>query len=467
MSQASTLLPQIPSPRWIIGALVTLLTLLGAPPAHGEMVTHEGVHLSLTSDVADPELLADLVAAFDQAVPQWLSFWAIAPQRAEGWRLNGYLMQNPESFRTLGVLPPQVPKFQYGFSMPGTIWVHHQPTAYYNRHLMLHEGVHALALEMFGGCGPSWYMEGVAELLATHRDRQLGSSDESALMLAQANPSFRINDLPRTRSEAPMWGRYRVIRERRQAGTLPPLARVLKLPMNLAGDVESYTWCWAAAMMMTSYPDTRELFINAARNGRDQTPAFTSKFFREIQDQWPVMRARWQLWLHDLEFGFDPARSLVSISVDDPQYNGTPIATEIDSRQGWQSAGVWFPKNTRLRFSASGRCVIVDRKSVDAQDEVLVADWNSEPNGITAKYHGGFPIGQLQACVLPIPNSNSQDLSAPEIRGWVHQPDGSLPTIQIEQPSWLLFRIHDVPGQDGTYQRADNAGNYRVTLQKL
>lgn len=451
--------------RWTVHALLAITTLFASAPVLAEMVTHDGVHLSLTSDIADPELLADLVDAFDQAVPQWFDFWGVAPQRAEGWRVNGYLMRDPDSFRTLGVLPPRVPEFKYGFSMPGTIWVHHQSTAYYNRHLMLHEGVHALALEVFGGCGPSWYMEGVAELLSTHRDRRLISTDGSVPLLAQANQSFQINDLPRNRSEAPMWGRYRVVRERRQANTLPSLASVLKLPMNLAGDVESYTWCWAAAMMMTSYPDTRELFVNAARNGRDQTPAFTSKFFREIQDRWPVLQARWQLWLHDLEFGFDPARSLVSISVDDPRYDGTPITTDIDAGQGWQSVGVWFPKNTRLRFNADGRCVIVDRESVKAQNEFLVADWNSEPDGITAKYHDGFPIGQLQACVLTIPNSDNKTVSTPEIRGWSTKPDGSLPTIQIEQPSWLLLRIHDVPGQDGTYQRADNAGGYRVMLQ--
>ncbi|CAN0487506.1 unnamed protein product, partial [Hapterophycus canaliculatus] len=121
-----------------------------------------------------------------------------------------------------------------------------------------------------------------------------------------------------------------------------------------------------------------------------------SKFFREIQDQWPVLRARWQLWLHDLEFGFDPSRNLVSLSVDDPRYDGAPITTEVDAAQGWQSVGVWFPKNTRLRVGADGHCVIVDRKSIEDKEGILVADWNSEPAGITAKYHDGYPIGQLQ-----------------------------------------------------------------------
>ena len=48
------------------------------------------------------------------------------------------------------------------------IWVRAQPSEYYTRHLMLHEGVHCLAFAAFGGAGPTWYQEGTAELLATH-----------------------------------------------------------------------------------------------------------------------------------------------------------------------------------------------------------------------------------------------------------------------------------------------------------
>ena len=48
-------------------------------------------------------------------------------------------------------------------------WLFDQPTDYYVRHLLLHEGTHVFMVSFLGGCGPGWYMEGTAELLGTHR----------------------------------------------------------------------------------------------------------------------------------------------------------------------------------------------------------------------------------------------------------------------------------------------------------
>ena len=48
--------------------------------------------------------------------------------------------------------------------MGAELWLHDQPTAYYRRHLLLHEGTHVFMASFLGGCGPGWYMEGTAEL---------------------------------------------------------------------------------------------------------------------------------------------------------------------------------------------------------------------------------------------------------------------------------------------------------------
>ena len=449
-------------------AAFALLTKSGVQSSSAEMVTREGMHLRLTSDVADQASLEDFVSAFDAAVPQWCAFWGVPVDRVKSWRIDGYLMRDQDTFRTSGVLPANVPKFQYGFASPAAVWVNHQSTDYYNRHLILHEGVHALAIELFGGGGPSWYMEGTAELLATHRDRRQSKDDanQRPSLLAQSDESFLINDMPRTRVESPMWGRFRVIDEARQANQLPTLSSVMKLPMNLAGDVESYTWCWAAALMMTHYPDTREKFIQAARNGADQTPAFTSKFFRKIQNQWPVIRARWQLWLHDLEYGVDPEKSRVGISVDDPRYDGRPFSLSVDSKLGWQSVGSWFSKNTNLQIGSDGSCVIVAKNSIKTkgESEIVVRDWQSEPTGISARFHRGFPIGQLQVCVLPIPTNLTQVVPPLNIQSWSGLAHDETITVSIRESSWLLFRIHDVPGESGQYQRSDNSGSYDVKI---
>ena len=68
----------------------------------------------------------------------------------------------------------QRPIHQRHFDRP-EFWLYDQPTAYYRRHLMLHEGTHVFMVSFLGGCGPGWYMEGTAELFGTHRlDEQSG-----------------------------------------------------------------------------------------------------------------------------------------------------------------------------------------------------------------------------------------------------------------------------------------------------
>lgn len=431
---------------------------------HAQTITQEGQHLRLTGDVVDEELLTDLVASFDAAVPQWLAFWGLPAARADNWKISGYLMRDREAFQSSGVLPNSIPAFKNGYATPTTIWVTYQNSVYYNRHLLLHEGVHALAMELFGGNGPSWYMEGTAELLATHRDRQHKPPSAHGGLLAQAGGEFRINELPASRSDAPLWGRYRIVQQRRDAGTLPTLASVLKLPADLQGDVDSYTWCWAAAMMFTAYPDTRQAFVSAAERGRDQSPAFTTRFFREIEQQWPALRARWRVWLDDLEYGFDPQLALVDLSTEDPRYDDRSLSLDIQSDRGWQSAGAWFPPGT-LRVQAQGDCVIVAQENIEnnVDDPAVVRNWISTPEGISVHHHRGYPIGQLQYCVLPIPRA---DLKTVERLAVQPLSESQAQTIRIDVPSWLLFRIHDAPGKSGRYQRADNQGAYQVHLAR-
>ncbi len=91
--------------------------------------------------------------------------------RAADWRIRGCLMREKRPFAACGLLPAGLPPFRHGFSRGRQLWLNEQPTAYYRRHLLLHEGTHAFMDAMFGGCGPPWYMEGMAELLATHSYR--------------------------------------------------------------------------------------------------------------------------------------------------------------------------------------------------------------------------------------------------------------------------------------------------------
>ncbi|PHQ37311.1 hypothetical protein [Rhodopirellula bahusiensis] len=425
-----------------------------SPATETGLLTRESQHLRLTSDVDDPALLDDLVQSFDDALPQWLAFWNVPESRATNWKIQAYLMQNVDTFRRSGALPDYLPRFDHGYSTPHTVWIRYQDTTYYNRHLVLHEGVHSLAFELFGAGGPSWYMEGTAELLSLHRDRVPTPSKQppsglsaNAPVLAQSIDAFTINQLPRNRLDTPGWGRYKIVARHRDAGTLPTLKSVLKLPTALNGEVEAYTWCWAASSLFTQSPESREAFLEAAGRGKDRTEAFTSEFYRDVADQWPVLSARWRLLLHDLDYGFDWSRHNLNLSTSDSRASGSPIQMSVTPDQAWQSVGVWFPKGAKLRFAAEGRCHVSP-------------EWVSEPAGITLEYNRGTPLGQLQVCVLPIATPAGATIPRLDVRPVITRTDvartiaestnssdsstavlGSQ-IIEIKEPSWVLLRIN-------------------------
>ena len=69
-----------------IGGIVSLTTpSLSADENNFDetgLLTREGQHLRLTSDVDDALLLNDLIQSFDDSVPQWLAFWGVPESRA-------------------------------------------------------------------------------------------------------------------------------------------------------------------------------------------------------------------------------------------------------------------------------------------------------------------------------------------------------------------------------------------------
>ena len=391
------------------------------------MLQRSGRHIHLSTDAVSMERADALVAAFDAAVPQWIEFWGLEPNALDDWQIKAYVLSDATAARSQGLIPPSVPSFDYGFAMGNTVWVIDQPSQYYTQHLLLHEGVHALMFDQFGGAGPAWYMEGTAELLATHTGR---------------GDSVRINQVPPSREAAPYWGRFKLMVERREASQIPTLETVMRLPRNLRGDVESYGWSWAASMLLSEYPEYCEVFKAAAHNGRDSGAGFTRQVYRRLQSQWPIIIARWRLMCHSLDYGFDWQRERVALSTNDRPWNGRPITTQVAADQGWQSTGQRFEAGTRLQLTASGDCILAQTSK----------PWRSEPVGVTIQYHRGRPLGQLLVCILPLINSEQPTLQPLDIRA-VDQPL----ELQMDQPSWLLFRVNE-----NVADLSDNRGAYSV-----
>ncbi len=388
-----------------------------------------GQHIVLTSDIESEAEANELVASFDHAVEQWREFWGLPERSLDAWSVKAFVMQNKPSFQSAGLIDPRVPDFKEGYALGNSIWIMSQPSPYYTRHLLLHEGVHALAFDQFGGAGPSWFMEGTAELLATHQG---------------AGATTIINRFPADRSSVPYWGRLKLMSQRRDDGAVPTLETVMRYPANLNADVESYGWCWAAAMLLSQYDEYRDVFRASARSGRDSGPNFTRQIYQRLLPEWPAVIARWRLMCHQLDYGFDWSRERVTLSVDDPSWQGQPLAINVAADQGWQSLGVRIPAGSRLNLAAVGRCVIAKRAK----------DWVSEPAGVTIEYVNGRPLGQLVVCLVSVTHTNQPTCESLKTISVASEAE-----ITVEAESWLVLQIND-----RVDSRSENSGVYAVNV---
>jgi len=396
----------------------------------GELVQREGRYVRLTTDLDSQEECDALVESFDAAVPQWIRFWRLPENSAASWKVHAYLIRDKGKFEQKGLIPDSVPDFSFGYTLGNQLWVLAQRSEYYTRHLLLHEGAHSFAFHQFQGAGPTWFMEGTAEMLATHIG--MGST-------------VKINQIPSNPEAVPYWGRFRLIEQLRDANKVPSIETVMRYQSNLQGQVDAYGWSWAATMMLRAYPEYDEAFMHSARDGRDSSPAFNRRLFLKLRSQWPVIGARWRLMCHDLDFGFDWNAERVELSERDPVWNGQPIELKVAADRGWQSAGVRVPPGTKLNMSADGEVTLASDPK----------PWISNPPGITYRYHRGYPMGQLQACILPnakVVSKTVPPLNIVSVAGKTN--------LEVKQFSWLLFRVNDSVGDLG-----NNRGEYRVKIE--
>ena len=153
--------------------------------------------------------------------------------------MTAYIIQDKDAFRRAGLLPESLPPFLHGYQREAEMWVYEQPSDYYRRHLLLHEGTHAFMKWALGGAGPPWYMEGMAELLATHRWQ---------------DGNLVLGTFPQHRDETPYLGRIKIIREEMAAGRGKTLEEIMRYDDRAHLNVEPYAWCWGQPHSSTASP---------------------------------------------------------------------------------------------------------------------------------------------------------------------------------------------------------------------
>jgi hypothetical protein len=332
-----------------------------------------GQHLVLYTNVKSSPAVDELPAVFDQAVPQWADYFGISKDKVRNWQAQGFLIDKAKrgAFEALGLMPAGNEEFPNGISMGREFWLYAQPSDYYTRHLMLHEGTHVFMLSFLGGCGPGWYMEGTAELFGTH------DYDERYKQLT-------LRTMPQDRESVSMWGRIKLIRL--QAGhQMMPLAAVLEIDNRRQLGDDVYAWCWAATKFLDSHPRYRARF----RKLKDSVTAadFNDRFRQTYRGDWAQMQSEWQAFIDTLDYGYDFERNAITFRRGKPLT--APVTVTIAADRGWQTSGVRLEAGKSYRVTASGRYEIAN----DGQP------WPCEPSGVTIDYHDGRPLGMLLGAI--------------------------------------------------------------------
>lgn len=401
--------------------------------------SYSSKHLTLYTDIRDSKSLEEIPGIFDLAVPQWAKFFDVAPQRIADWHMTGFVMQDADRFQRAGLLPSDLPPFLHGYQRGNQFWVYEQPSVYYRRHLVLHEGTHGFMATQFGGAGPPWYMEGSAELLATHRwdgDRRI----------------LELGIIPDSREEFAYWGRLKVIRSGQQTGDIPTIVDIMRYDSRAHLRVEPYAWSWALSLYLANEPRTKSDFAAMARRGNDRSPRFSSNFFRAHRAQWAQLENHWQAFVADLDYGSVAEPQVPTSATGDAKT--LPIQVTISAKRGWQGTKILLRPGDTYELTCSSRYQLgTDPKP-----------WWCEPQGVTLDYHRGQPLGKLLAALVP--EAETPAATAPPRQqgsGSFSQPIvvGRRAFVKVQQPSWLYFKINESSG--GLH---DNVGELEIGVRK-
>jgi hypothetical protein len=384
-----------------------------------------GKRLTLYTDVNGEEI-DRLPGIFDQAFPQYCEYFRLSPDELAGWSMRGFLMKEKSPFAQTGLLPGGLPDFPHGYSVNHELWIYDQPSDYYRRHLLLHEGVHGFMNTVLGGCGPTWYMEGMAEMLATHdfKDGRL-----------------KLNYFPKNREEVPEWGRIKLIKDAFADNRAQSLRTVIDGPRNLQKETELYAWSWAAAAFLDRHPRYRDRFRELYKHVRQRD--FNEYVFEVFKNNWQQLSEEWQVFIAGLEYGYDVAHTVIDFTPGKPlPEKGAVVVIAAD--RGWQNSVIQLQAGVKYQLKASGRYQVANQPKI----------WWCEPGGVSIRYYQGRPLGILLAAVRPEnPDENSPSVFLKPITV------GLGTTISPEQSGTLFLKIND-----SAAELDDNAGELRVEI---
>jgi hypothetical protein len=389
----------------------------------------EGRHVRIVTDLPSSPAVDEMPAVFDSAVPQWAAYFDVPPAQLNDAHWQGFLVKDRDAFAALGLMPAERPEFLSGYANGSEFWLVEQPSDYYRRHLMLHEGTHAFMISLLGGAGAPWYMEGMAELLGTHEWR---------------DGRLQLGVMPAHRDEVPMWGRIKLIREAVDSGQAWPLARVLQVNNSRSMDTSEYAWTWLLATLLDGHPDFQDRFRELRGLAADRQ--FNEKFKALFADDWRELNDEWMSTVVAVDYGYDIPKMAIAEGETAPVESASR-RSRITADRGWQSAGWLLRGGQSYRVSASRRYHLVREGET----------WPCEPGGVTLEYYDGRPAGVLLGALRYVePGDGAPSTFARPMLVGLER------TITPERDAVLYVRVNDEPARVG-----GNRGDLDVRIEEV
>ena len=335
-------------------------------------------HLVLITDHprrADDDIKL-LPEVFDEAVNVWASHYSIPLSVVSEWKVCGCLIVDRERFREAGLLPDTIPDFTNGYCDHYRFWFVDQSNSAYQRHLMLHEGVHAFTATLLKMSAPTWYTEGIAEWLATHR-------------LTKEKKAFEHTPIPSLPDDVEQLGRIEMIHRLSSLGEASSLQDVFGLRPTRHGTISSYALAWSVVAFLATHPRYRDAFIAMEQGPFDERMTY----HLTSHAGWnPVIASRdFNAFLSELDYGYDTESMVIDWSQGQLVSDETLISSVAASR-GWQNPGWRLETGQRYRLRATGLCSVGRIQSDDGQLEL-----DSTADGISIDWYRSRPVGRLLA----------------------------------------------------------------------
>lgn len=395
--------------------------------------TYRSSRLTLWTDIPpeDAETLPPLV---DQFYDRLVAGLGPLPPARDGreFHVYGYLMSDEARFREGGCLPADLPTFEHGRNRNNVFWMREQPFAYYREHLLLHEVTHCYMLapthtELY----PVWVMEGLAEFYGTHR--------------VDAAGKLQTGILPDSPESAAGFGRITLIRTALAEQRARTVAAVLQLRPAEYSEPEAYAWSWGLSHFLLTHPRYGETFRDVLREAPG--PGFSRELARRYESVERDLLSEWMLFVINVCYGYDTQRAAIDFRSGRPLGEASGVCT-IRADRGWQSSEIRVEAGKRYRISATGRVTLASDPK----------PWISEPQGITFRYHDGWPLGLLLMCVRSESGlTGGADDSLRQVL-----PVGREAVFAAPVTGTIYLRVND-----GWNSLADNSGEFEVTVDRV